>query len=266
MTELPFEIDWSEFPVDDMFKGLTPQDFVGMTIPELSYEMHLSAMKGIIRRGREGLADVGRRLDEINARGQEHGLDERNQDYRGELFYEHMFLASANSLVASALMASFLDRFFRALFKALKEGHEAELGARIPGHVRWTMTDGPWLPAKATVSGQGPAFGLKELSDAIGLALPPRFLLLYDALTTYRNNTLHDSLEWDSARLAEMSRRIVDRGWDPAWFDVTTTTHSGQAPVPSMYALEDRFVDEMLAGIDEMLQAVGLFLKDLRFS
>lgn len=264
MTEFPLEIDWSEFPVDDMFKGLTPHDFVGMTIPDLSYEMHLSAMKGIIQRGREGLADVGRRLDGINARGREQGLDDRDQDYRGELFYEHMFLASANSLVASALMASFLDRFFSALFKALKDMHEAELRSKNPGHVRWTVRDGHWLPAKATVSGRGPAFGLEELSDAIGLSLPPRFLLLYDALTTYRNNTLHDSLEWDAARLTEMSRRIVDRGWDPAWFDVTTVTRSGKDPVPSMYALEDRFVDEMLACIDEMLVAVGQFLKDMR--
>ena len=128
------------------------------------------------------------------------------------------------------------------------------------------MTDGPWLPAKATVSRQGPAFGLAELSDAIGLTLPARFLVLYDALTTYRNNALHDSLEWDADCVAEMSRRIVNRGWDPAWFYVTTVKHSGQDPVPSMYALDDRFVDEMLAGIDDMLLAVGVFLKDLRFS
>lgn len=48
------------------------------------------------------------------------------------------------------------------------------------------------VPAKATVPKQGPSFGLEELSDAIGLTLPARFMLLYDALTTYRNNALHE--------------------------------------------------------------------------
>lgn len=266
MTDFPEGIDWSQFPVDDVFRGMTPEDFVGMTLPELSFEMHLMAMRGIIRRGRESLAKVGDELDAITAKGKERGLDDREQDYRGELFYEHMFLSSANSLVASALIAAFLDRFFSAFFTALKDGHEAELKARNPGHVRWTMTDQPWLPAKATVSKQGLAFGLAELADAIGLVLPERFGKLYDALTTYRNNALHDSLEWDPQRLAEMATRIEQRGWDEAWFDVTTIGHAREKPVPSMFALHDRFVSEMLDSIDEMLRSVGEFLKLLRFS
>ncbi|HTO27025.1 MAG TPA: hypothetical protein VL017_00385 [Devosia sp.] len=266
MTDFMDGIDWSQFPVDDAFKGMTPEDFVGMTLPDLSFEMHLRAMRDIIRRGRESLAKIGDELDAINARGEEHGLDDREQDHRGELFYEHMFLSSANSLVASALMAAFLDRFFSALFTELKESHGPELTARNPGHVRWTMTDEPWLPAKATVAKRGLAFGLAELTDAIGLVLPERFGKLYDVLTTYRNNALHDSLEWAPQRIADMTDRIEQRGWDEAWFDVTKTGHGREKPVPSMYALHDRFVSEMLESIDEMLRSVGEFLKVLRFS
>lgn len=263
MTEPP-NFDWSKFPPGPSpLVGLGPIDFVGVFIPNFSFELQLTAIRKIILRNRKANADLQSEIDQLNKKGKEQGLQQQEIDDYGDLFYEIMYQNSADSLVLSGLMAAFLEEFFTSLYSALSENHKALLKSRRPSDPRWKLKeDEKWRPDVATSKGQGSpkglAVGIFELARAINLNLSPSFAKLYDALTAYRNAIMHNSLDWSPDELTKFTKQLAERGWNSAWFDVTTTDGD-----PSMYALTDLFADELMATIEKMFVEVGNFLKVL---
>ena len=62
---------------------------------------------------------------------------------------------------------------------------------------------------------------ITELGEAVGLApdLPSDLDATISVLFKYRNNVLHDGIEWPPETCRNFAKAIVEKKWPPQWFD-----------------------------------------------
>ena len=103
------------------------------------------------------------------------------------------------------------------------------------------------------------AKGIFQLSDTLGLTAryPADFGLVLSALIAYRNKMFHLGFEWAIDERDRFAKRMEDEGWPKDWFEVTTS--GGK---PWMFVLSDKFIKHCVKTIEQVLQAIGGFVRD----
>ena len=102
----------------------------------------------------------------------------------------------------------------------------------------------------------GHVSGIVQLADASGLRahLPEDLELVLQALLSYRNQILHNGLEWPLERREKFANQVAN--WPKGWFEKAESNHK-----PWVWYMSDVFIQRVLRFIDEVLEAAGQHIR-----
>lgn len=241
-----------------------PRDHIFALDLDFDFEAQLMAIRGLLYRNR--LAD-GESRDEIKR------IDDHARHLKGlpsewavdewvDRIHGAVYRSAAHSMAAVGMLAPLLETIFFRCFQAI--------GTRFcgtalpsPSHERWRVDHAVRWDCHFVATGSGPqkdlVRGIVQLSDAVGLAvgLPSDIKPFLSALFGYRNKMFHHGVEWPLTERQLFAKRIVNEGWPMSWFPNASTDN-----VPWVFYLSDEFVDHGLAITEQVLDAIGCFVRD----
>jgi hypothetical protein len=169
---------------------------------------------------------------------------------------------AAHSMSAVGMLAPLLETVFYQCFQNIgKRFYPATHPHKT--HDRWLATHGIQWDCHFVVTNdrthKNIVDGIFQLSDAVGLTsrFPADLKAVLSALFAYRNNMFHHGFEWTVEERKNFAKRIKNEGWPTDWFSVATSDGK-----PWIFSLSDKFIRHCNKTIEEVLQAIGGFVRD----
>jgi hypothetical protein len=244
--------------------GIQPRDYIYALEVDFDVDAQLMAISGLLYRNRnanQSLLDEIKKIEEHTRRLKGVEAEWAVADWVDQINYS-TYQAAAHSMSAVGMLAPLVETVFYQCFQNIgKRFYLANHPAQK--HHRWKAAhsiqwDCHWF-VDGTRLQKNLAQGIFQLSDAVGLTAryPADLRLVLSALFAYRNNIFHLGFEWPADERDRFAKRIEDKGWPKDWFEVATT--GGK---PWMFALSDEFIRHCVRTIEQVLQAIGGFVRD----
>lgn len=166
---------------------------------------------------------------------------------------------AARSAAAVGMLAPFVENLFTGIFRGI-----GKLGVDALGH----GADSPrseraralfWDPHHYLGDGKvkGDLIrGIVQLAEVTELKphFPKDLEPVLQALLGYRNNILHNGLEWPVDRREKFANQVAR--WPKGWFEKAESNHK-----PWVWYMSDMFIQRTLVFIDEVLDAAGQHIR-----
>lgn len=239
-----------------MFK-LTDRDWAHFYFEEYDLEAQLIAIRAFLACSRDAEEEQAR---EINA------LAERAEKARSEhvvgmwtdALHASVYHDAARSAAAVGMLAPFVENLFTGIFRGIGKIGVDTLGVPdSPRSVRMRALF--WDPHQylgdAELKGDL-ARGIVQLADASGLRahLPQDLEPVLQALLSYRNQILHNGLEWPLERRENFANQVAR--WPNGWFAKAESNKK-----PWVWYMSDTFIQRVLSFTDEVLEAAGKHIR-----
>lgn len=225
----------------------------------LDYDAQLLAIKRLLRRHKEADEQLVKEIEDIKAFAERASgaANERAVDDLVDHFHYSVFQDAAHSMAAVGMLAPFVESLFRQSFFGIRELFALD-GASFEDHLRSSMPPRQQWDCRYATSGKNLVEGIKQLSEATGLAddLPADLSRTLGALFRYRNKMFHLGFEWPQVERTRFERAIVAEGWPQEWF--TKATSGGE---PWIFYVSEVFINHCLQIIDDVLLGLGAFVR-----
>lgn len=223
----------------------THRDWVALVLPDLNYQAHLIAIKGLLA--------VHKNISNNNA-------EEIKEIFNEEKWYSSIYEDAAHSMAAVGMLAPFIESIFYQSFFGIKK----ELFSENKGHnrhQRWEeSTVDTWdchFVWRQNHREKNLVEGILQLSDATGLKnfLPDDLAVLLKVLFAYRNKMFHFGFEWPTKERKKFWQRIQNENWPSNW--ITAAKHGGE---PWIIYLSDDFITHCVERTEEILDGISYFV------
>lgn len=228
---------------------------------DLDYRTQVIAIEALLARQTAADSELSERIDELSARARD--AEGEQADHLVDMSVDHMHFSvyqhAAHAMAAVGMLAPLFESMLGRTFAHIGErpwpiGKTDRLTRAGADHADlWNAqicftVDGP----KADILG-----GVRQLAKMTGLAsrLPCDFHSVFEALMLYRNNMLHNGLEWPVEKRAKFQNQIERREWEH-WFNAATT--GGE---PWAYYMTDALIAQCLKTFDKTMVAVSALVK-----
>ena len=237
---------------------LTDRDWAHFYFEDYDLEAQLIAVRAFLAASRE--AEVGQRAEiEALADRAKSAQSEHLDGMWTDAVHASVYHDAARSAAAVGMLAPFVENLFTGIFRGI-----GKLGVDSLGHI----PDSPrsqraralfWDPHHSLGDGEvkGDLIrGIVQLADAAELRphLPKDLEPVLEALLGYRNNILHNGLEWPVDRREKFANQVAR--WPKGWFEKAESKHK-----PWVWYMSEMFIQRVLGFIDEVLEAAGQHIR-----
>ncbi len=243
----------------------TPDDWACTVLPNLDYESHLIAIRGLLSVHKNDGIKTTQDINEIgdfikNTKGAREDYIEHLIDEQMYKFHCSVYQSAAHSMAAVGMLAPFLESIFYQSFFGIKNNFFSD-NNHPNDHSRWE---------KATIDTWDCHFvwdknhrrkdlveGILQLSNAVGLKdfLPNDLNILLKVLFSYRNKMFHFGFEWPPEERKRFWNRIKNDNWPSGWLDAATS--GGE---PWIIYLSDDFILHCVESIEEIINGISRFV------
>jgi len=249
----------------DSEPDLEPRDYLLALKPDFDADSQLTAIRWLIHRNRKDDEDHAKEIAEIDAHIKHlKGLSAQHAvDDWVDAIHTSTYHSAAHSMSAVGMLAPLTETIFYQCFCRI--GKEFFATCNPPKqHIRWNVTNSAKWDCHFVITNKGRekalARGIIQLAEALDLLprLPNDLSLTLSALFEYRNNMFHNGFEWPVEERHKFAKKIAVENWPPDWFSAATTDNE-----PWIYYMTDNFIDHCMNTINQILDATGLFVKDV---
>jgi hypothetical protein len=176
--------------------------------------------------------------------------------------HHSVYQGAAHSLAAVGMFPPLTETLFFQYYQAIGAKF-FPTSAQLPSHDRWKSAHASQWDCHYVFGGKGRvkdiAGGIMQLSDAVGLGarLPTNLKKFLRLLFRYRNEMFHHGFEWPVDVRERFARMLVEEDYPERWIEKATS--GGQ---PWIFYLSDTFITEYLTIMDEVLDALAMFIRD----
>jgi hypothetical protein len=242
------------------------RDYIYALEVDFDVDAQLMAIGGLLRRNRDAdqsVRDEIKKIEEHTQRlkGIESDWEWAVDDWVDQLIHS-TYQDAAHSMSAVGMLAPLVETVFYQCFQSIgKRFYPATHPHKT--HDRWHAAHGiQWDCHFVVADGRTHkdiVKGIFQLSDAVGLTarFPADLKSVLSALFAYRNSMFHNGFEWPAEERKRFAKRIESEKWPADWFSVATTDGK-----PWMFSLSDKFIRHCNKTVEEVLQAIGGFVRD----
>lgn len=233
---------------------LTSRDWAHYYFDDYDLDAQLIAIKAFLNASKHAEVGQAAEIEALAARAKQ-ARSEHVVGMWTDALHASVYHDAARSAAAVGMLAPFVENLFAGIFRGI-----GKMGVDALGH---DQTAPRSVRARALFwdphhylgpNGIEPNLiqGILQLSDASELRphLPSDIKNVLDALLGYRNQILHNGLEWPVERRQTFSD-MVDK-WPKGWFAKAESDHK-----PWVWYMSDIFIQRVLRFIDEVLDAAG---------
>ena len=255
-----------------IFKGmdtglpeLESRDYLFSLGLDFDPDSQLIAIGGVLHRNRKAdeaqaaeIKALGNHANHLKGLPSEWAVDA----WVDELHYS-TYQSAAHSMSAAGMLAPLAETVFYQCLRGMGT-HFFHAANPVQKHDRWAAAHGLHWDCHYVITDKGPkkdiVRGIIQLAEAVGLLprLPADLPKTLAALFGYRNNMFHHGFEWPKKERERFAKRIGDEHWSPGWFSTATSDNE-----PWIFYMTDTFIDHCLNTINQSLDAIGLFVKDV---
>ncbi|MDZ4855268.1 MAG: hypothetical protein SGJ26_10515 [Nitrospirota bacterium] len=254
--------DWSTIP------EIASRDCLYALDVDFDIDAQLMAIQGLLQRNRqaeEALSNEIKQSEEHSSRLS--GIYcERVVDEWVDQIHHSSYQGAAHSMSAVGMLAPLIETIFYQVFQGI--------GSRFypathpeDEHERWKAKRATQWDCHKFVVGDRVQTdlvrGILQLADAVGLTdrLPADLKSTLSALFSYRNKMFHHGFEWPVEERERFAKHMRDESWPSDWIIKSTTGDK-----PWIFYLSDKFIEHCLATVNQVLDAIGSFVRDELFS
>lgn len=243
--------------LERMFE-LTDRDWAHFYFEDYDLEAQLIAIRAFLALSRQAEAGQTAEIKSLAERA-EMARSEHVVGMWTDALHASVYHDAARSAAAVGMLAPFVENLFTGIFRGI-----GKMGVDNLGHVH----DSPrsertktlfWDPHHYLGEGEikGDLIrGVVQLADASGLRahLPHDLEPVLQALLGYRNQILHNGLEWPIERREKFANQVAR--WPKGWFEKAESNRK-----PWVWYMSDAFIQRVLRFIDEVLDAAGQHIR-----
>jgi hypothetical protein len=244
---------------------LQPRDYIYALEVDFDVDAQLMAIGGLLHRNRNADQSVRDEIKRIEEHAR-HLKDVEEAEWAAADWVDQLvhstYQDAAHSMSAVGMLAPLVETVFYQCFQSIgKRFYPATHPHKT--HDRWHATHGlQWDCHFVVAHGRTHkdiVKGIFQLSDAVGLTprFPADLKAVLSALFAYRNSMFHHGFEWPVEERERFAKRIESEGWPADWFSVATSNGK-----PWMFSLSDKFIRHCNKTIEQVLQAIGGFVRD----
>ena len=237
---------------------LTDRDWAHYYFKDYDLDAQLIAIRAFLAASRE--AEAGQRA-EIEALAERAKLAE-SQHLVGmwtDAVHASVYHDAARSAAAVGKLAPFVENLFTGIFRGIGKlgidtlGHDPDGSRAI--RTKALFWDPHYYLDDREVK-RDLISGIVQLADASGLRqhLPDDLHHLLQALLGYRNQILHNGLEWPPERRENFAKQVAR--WPQGWFEKAESNRK-----PWVWYMSKLFIERVIAFIDEVLDAAGQHIR-----
>lgn len=244
---------------------LEPRDYIYALEVDFDVDSQLMAIGGLLHRNRNADQSVRDEIKQIEERAK-HLKDVEEQEWAVadwvDQLHHSTYQDAAHSMSAVGMLAPLVETVFHQCFRSIGKRFYPPTHPQKT-HDRWSAAhDIQWDCHFVVANGRTHkdiVKGIFQLSDAVGLTprLPADLKAVLSALFAYRNSMFHHGFEWPVEERERFAKRIESEGWPTDWFSIASTDGK-----PWIFSLSDKFIRHCNKTIEEVLQAIGGFIRD----
>lgn len=214
---------------------------------DIDLRAQLAVLKKFITRIGKYEEEVKQEIDSLQkeARSEKYQRD-RSYDYPpDERWVDRVYFSSfedaANSAVAVALLAPFIEGLFSRAFRVFQQRSMGGLSSE------------GFLKKK----GESVADYASRVSCSIGLEkfFPKDYGKTLEALFFYRNAAFHNGIEWPENELKTFRRHTQRKEWPEEWFFKSTSEGK-----PWLFSVSAEFIQHCLQTIHDIIDGTGAYI------
>ncbi|GGA01603.1 hypothetical protein GCM10019071_35290 [Sphingobium fuliginis] len=228
--------------MDLSMDGLTNRDWAHFYFDDYDLEAQLIAIRAFLATSRE--AEAGQRVEiEALANRAKVAQSEHLGGMWTDAVHASVYHDAARSAAAVGMLAPFVENLFTGIFRGI-----GKLGVDSLGH----GSDAPrserakalfWDPHHYFGDGEVKSDlirGIVQLADSTELRphLPSDLEPVLQALLSYRNNILHNGLEWPVERREKFANQVTR--WPKGWFQKAESNHK-----PWVWYMSEAFIQRV---------------------
>lgn len=237
---------------------LTNRDWAHYYFEDYDLEAQLIAIRSFLAASQQ--AEAGQKAEiEALAERAKRAESEHLEGMWTDAVHASVYHDAARSAAAVGMLAPFVENLFTGIFRGI-----GELGVETvrndPEAARSVRTKALfWDPHHYLAEGEVKGDlvrGIVQLAYATGLTphLPADLRQVLEALLGYRNQILHNGLEWPVERREKFANQVSK--WPLGWFEMAESNHK-----PWVWYMSDAFIQRVLGFIDEVLDAAGQHIR-----
>lgn len=237
---------------------LTDRDWAHFYFEDYDLEAQLIAVRAFLAASREAEAGQAAEITALAERA-EKARSEHVVGMWTDAVHASVYHDAARSAAAVGMLAPFVENLFAGIFRGI-----GKMGVDTLGHVADDARSARakalfWDPHHYLGNGEVKSDlirGIVQLADASGLRvhLPPDLEPVLQALLGYRNQILHNGLEWPLERREKFANQVAR--WPKGWFEKAESNQK-----PWVWYMSDLFIQRVLRFIDEVLEAAGQHIR-----
>jgi len=231
---------------------------------DFNIDAQLAAIRELLRQHHQAKTELSDRMSQIQQSAKQ--MTGVQSEQAAEAWEDHahhsVYQGAAHSMAAVGMLAPLIETIFFQCFRSI--GNQF-FPASFPRseHLRWKSAHSYQWDCHYVMKGEhrekNLAEGILQLADAIGLAsrLPNNLEKILSVLFGYRNEMFHNGLEWPVEVRQRFGRRIAEAAWQQDWISQATTGEE-----PWIFYLSDTYIEECLAMLNQVLDAIAGFVRD----
>ena len=233
---------------------LTHRDWAHYYFDDYDLEAQLIAIRAFLAASKDAEAGQAAEIEALAGRAKQ-AQGEHIAGMWTDAVHASVYHDAARSAAAVGMLAPFVENLFAGIFRGI-----AKMGVDVLGHDQTAARSVRakalfWDPHHYLGSGGIEANltqGILQLADASGLRphLPSDIKNVLEALLGYRNQILHNGLEWPVEHRQKFANLVGK--WPKGWFAKAESNHQ-----PWVWYMSDAFIQRVLNFIDEVLDAAG---------
>lgn len=237
---------------------LTDRDWAHFYFEDYDLEAQLIAIRAFLAGSKEAEAGQAAEIRALADRA-EKARSEHVVGMWTDALHASVYHDAARSAAAVGMLAPFIENLFTGIFRGI-----GKMGADALGHVPDSSRSSRalalfWDPHHYLGDGEVKSDlirGIVQLADASGLRphLPQDLEQVLQALLGYRNQVLHNGLEWPLEHREKFANQVTK--WPKAWFEKAESSHK-----PWVWYMSDAFIQRVLSFVDEVLDAAGQHIR-----
>lgn len=237
---------------------LTDRDWAHYYFEDYDLEAQLIAIKALLAASISSEAGQAAEIKGLAERAKQ-ARSEHVEGMWADAVHASVYHDAARSAAAVGMLAPFVENLFTGIFRGIGKMGEDVLGHDQTAARSLRAKAMFWDPHHYLGSGEiegNLIQGILQLSDASGLRphLPRDIQHVLEALLGYRNQILHNGLEWPVERRKKFANQV--NKWPKGWFEKSESNNE-----PWVWYMSNAFIQRVLRFIDEVLDAAGQHIR-----